>query len=276
MKKVKFVKAVASGNDFVILNNLKNRKPASADQIGKLTQALCRRKLSVGADGLLVIEPSKKANFKMRIFNPDGTEVTMCGNGSRCVALYAHKYKIVSSAKMIIETRAGNLEAEVKQARVKVKMPQPKDLRLKFDLNVNGRKQNVNYINTGVPHVVCFVRNLENFNVQRAGKAIRYHIDFQPQGTNANFVEVLNKGHIKVRTYERGVEQETFACGTGCVAASIITTYQMQEKPEKGKYRIKADTHGGEMLSVYFKIEKNIISQTFLEGPARIVYEGKM
>ena len=276
MKQVEFVKAVASGNDFIILNNLKNQKPASANQIRKLTRVLCRRKLSVGADGLLVIEPSKEANFKMRIFNPDGTEVTMCGNGSRCIALYAHRYKIVPRAKMIIETRAGNLQAEVKRDRVKVKMTQPKDLRLKFDLNVNGRKQNANYINTGVPHVVCFVRNLDNFNVQRAGKAIRYHIDFQPKGTNANFVEVLSKGHIRVRTYERGVEQETFACGTGCVAASIITTYQMQEKPANREYKVKVDTHGGDVLSVYFKIEKNIVSQTFLEGPARIVYEAKI
>ncbi len=284
MKDIKFVKAVASGNDFIIIDNSQlpacpplyqqgRRAPSSQPRLSKLAKELCRRKLSVGADGLLVIEPSKKAHFKMRIFNPDGSEVDMCGNGLRCLALYAHRNRIVSGAKMVIETRAGKLEAEVKQDRIRLKMPRPKDLRLRFELDIDGQPQSVNYINTGVPHVVCFAQGLDNFNVEETGKAIRYHPEFQPAGTNANFVEVLDKNHIRIRTYERGVEQETLACGTGAAAAGIVTACQT-EKPRRGQYKIKVDTRSGEALAVYFNIEKNEIDKVYLKGKAKIVYRG--
>lgn len=295
MKEIEFVKAEACGNDFIIIDRLQvgSCRGSTGPQPAKLAKELCQRKLSVGADGLLLIEASsrktlratrlprgerselyeaKRADFKMRIFNPDGTEVDMCGNGSRCAALYAQQKKPGCGSKMVIETRAGNLQAEVKQDRVRIKLSHPKDLRLKFDLDIDGQAQNVSYINTGVPHIVCFVQDLDNFNVEESGRAIRYHPEFQPEGTNADFVEVLDKGHIRVRTYERGVEQETLSCGTGCVAASIITAYQT-EKPQK-VHRIKVDTQGGEALTVYFNIEKDIINEVSLEGQARIVYRG--
>lgn len=274
MKEIKFTKAVASGNDFIIIDNFRIKDSGLRIKLSELTKKLCQRKLSVGADGLLVIENSKRCDFKMRIFNPDGSEVDMCGNGLRCAALYAQQNKIVSGRKMIIETRAGNLEAEVKQDKVRLKMSRPKDLRLKFELNLNGQTQEVNYINTGVPHVVCFVQGLSNFNVEETGKAIRYHPEFQPAGTNADFVEVLDKDHIRVRTYERGVEQETLACGTGAVAASIITRYRMQQERQKGRCKIKVDTRGGETLAVYFNIEKDKIDKLCLEGKAELVYRG--
>jgi len=279
MKDIEFVKAVASGNDFIIIDRFAIR-PACRQagnthdvRYTKLARELCRRKLSVGADGLLLIERSKKADLKMRIFNPDGSEVDMCGNGSRCVALYAHQNKIVSGRQMVIETKAGNLQAEVKGGRVKIKMSRPEDLRLKFDLDIDGQSYNVSYLNTGVPHVVCFVQELGSFDVEEKGKAIRYHPEFQPEGTNADFAKVLDKGHIQVRTYERGVEQETLSCGTGCVAAGIITSYQMRQEP-RGRYRIKVDTQGGETLSVYFNIENNNIDDVYLEGKVEIVYKG--
>jgi len=210
----------------------------------------------------------------MRIFNPDGSEVDMCGNGARCTALYAVKNKICGK-KMTIETRAGNLEAEVKQDQIRLKMSDPKKLRLKFNLDIEGTNQKANYINTGVPHVVCFVERLNNLNVAELGRAIRHHPDFQPEGTNANFVDVLSKNHIVLRTYERGVEAETLACGTGAVASSIITVYHMQKDP-CGKYKIKAETRGGETLVVYFNIKGNNISQVYLEGKAKIAYKGKI
>ncbi len=274
MKDIEFVKAVASGNDFIIINNSRNRKAEIAGQIVKLAKELCRRKFSAGADGLLLLEPSKKANFKMRIFNPDGSEVDMCGNGSRCAALYARQNKIVSAGQMTIETGAGNIEAEVKEDKVKIKLSRPHGLRLKFNLDINGQAQEVSYINTGVPHVVCFVQGLDGLDVEQTGKAIRYHPEFQPAGTNANFVEVLDKGHIKIRTYERGVEQETLACGSGSVAASIITCYQMQKKESLGKHKMKVDTQGGETLAVYFNSDKDKIDRVYLEGKAKIVYQG--
>lgn len=269
---MEFVKAEACGNDFIIIDRFNSQKLASGNHIGKLAKRLCQRKISIGADGLLLLERSKRCDFKMRIFNPDGSEVDMCGNGARCIALYAHRDKVVSKRKMIIETEAGNLEAEVKKDTVRLKMSQPQDLRLKFDLDIDGQRQNVNYINTGVPHVVCFVQGLDNFGVERMGRAIRYHPEFRPKGTNADFAEVLRNDYIKIRTYERGVERETLACGTGAVASGIITVYQ-RARPQ-GKYKVKVDTRSGEALDVYFNIKKGIIDNVYLEGKAKIVYRG--
>lgn len=271
MKNIEFVKAQASGNDFIVIDRFRTQRTEDREQIGKLARQLCERRLSIGADGLLLLEPSNRADFKMRVFNPDGTEVEMCGNGARCIALYAANNGI-SSSKMVIETQAGNLQAEVKQDSVKLKMSDAKDLRMEFKLEVDGQIYNANYINTGVPHVVCFVQGLGNFSVQQIGRAIRYHPEFQPKGTNADFVEVVKEDHIKVRTYERGVEQETLACGTGCVAAGIITAYRM-ERPQ-GQYKIKVDTQGGETVKVYFNIKQDLINGVYLEGKAKIVYQG--
>ncbi|MBN3038559.1 MAG: diaminopimelate epimerase [Candidatus Omnitrophica bacterium] len=277
MRKIEFSKMVASGNDFVLIDRFKTRLPLEKNQISKLAKEVCQRKHSIGADGLLLIEPSKKADFKLRIFNPDGSEVDMCGNGSRCAALYAAQNNIGSRGKKVIETLAGNLFAQVKKEKVKIKMTRPKDIRLRFSLDVDGNTYNVNYINTGVPHVVCFVQSLDKISVGEMGRAIRYHSEFQPQGTNANFVEVLSKGHIKLRTYERGVEEETLACGTGCVASGIITTYDMQNRINTGRHKVRVSTKGGETLSVYFKVIKDkTIDEVFLEGKAKLVYEGKL
>ena len=278
MKEIEFVKAVASGNDFVIIDRFRQRTNEPTNQrTNELAKELCQRKLSVGADGLLLIEPSEKCDFKMRVFNPDGSEVDMCGNGSRCVALYAAQERICGN-KMVIETNAGNLTAEVRKDDVKIKMPNPKDLRLKFDININGQTKNLNFINTGVPHVVCFVQGLNNFDVHNTGRAIRYHPEFQPQGANANFVEVLDNDHLRLRTYERGVEEETLSCGTGAVAAGIISAYQVDHPSAhpRGVHKVKVDTQGGETLTVHFNIKKENIDEVYLEGKARLVYKGKM
>lgn len=273
MKQIKFIKTEASGNDFIIIDRFRDRKPQPRAQIASLARKFCRRKLSIGADGLLLIERSKKADFRMRVFNPDGSEVDMCGNGIRCVALYANKEGICGN-KMDIETRAGNLGAEVKQDRVKIRMSPPKEMRLKFDLDIDSQLYNVSYINTGVPHVACFVQKLDGFNVQKVGRSIRYHPEFQPEGANANFIEVLNKNHIRVRTYERGVEQETLSCGSGCVAAGIIAVYQLERL--QGAHKIEVATHGGETLAIYFKIQKDIVNEVYLEGTAKTIYEGRV
>lgn len=272
MSVIDFVKVVASGNDFILIDSFRAQKIKQAKQISELAKGLCRRRLSVGADGLLLIEPSKNCDFKMRVFNPDGTEVDMCGNGLRCAALYAQKNKI-SGNKMSIETHAGNMQAQVSGEKVKIKLSAPKNLRLKFDLDIEGQAQKVSYINTGVPHVVCFIQGLDNFNVKDTGRAIRYHPEFQPEGTNADFVEVLDKAHIRLRTYERGVEDETLACGTGAVASAIITTHQMQDQPT-GEYKVGVDTRSGEELLVCFNIAKEKIEELSLEGKAEIIYKG--
>lgn len=273
MKEVKFVKAVASGNDFIIIERFKPQDAGCRLKLNRLAKELCQRKFSVGADGLLVIERSKKADLKMRVFNPDGSEVKMCGNGARCVALYAYRRNLTHRGELLIETKAGNLAAKVKRDTVKLRMSVPKELRLKFALNIEGKTQEVSSINTGVPHVVSFVRRLADYDVRSKGKAIREHLEFQPEGTNANFVQVLDGTHLRVRTYERGVEDETLACGTGCVASAIIATYSMEPEPQ-GRHKIYVDTQSGERLIVYFRIEQGNVEEVYLEGKARIVYRG--
>ena len=273
-KNIEFFKASASGNDFIIIDRFRLRTAASRAANNRLAKALCRRKLSVGADGLLLIEPSRICDFKMRIFNPDGKEAEMCGNGSLCAALYALKQK-VCGRQMKIETRAGILEARVSRELVKIKFSRPKDLRLNFDLSVGGRRQNLNYINTGVPHTVCFVKDLDKIRVAESGKQMRYHPEFQPTGANADFVQVISRARIRLRTYERGVEEETLSCGTGAVAAAIITVYEMQNNP-RGKFKVKVDTRSGQALNVYFEIAGEKIAQVYLEGPAQIIYRGRI
>lgn len=264
MSAIKFTKVVASGNDFVIIQNY-NR------DLSKLAKTLCDRKYGIGADGLLVLGKSSRADFKMRIFNPDGSEAEMCGNGLRCAALFSVKYSAFSVQKKKIESKAGILEAEVKGARVKVKMTQPKNIKLNIPLKINNRKIKVNFIDTGVPHTVIFVEGLDKIDAANLGRQVRFHQKFMPRGTNVDFVEVIDKNNIKIRTYERGVEDETLACGTGSVAAALITAYSL---PLTACNQINVHTKSGEVLKVYFdKIGKNKFD-VWLKGRAKKIYKG--
>jgi len=264
MKPIQFTKAVATGNDFVIIDN----RSGNAGSLSTLAKKLCDRRKAIGADGLLVIEPSKKADFKMRIFNPDGSEAEMCGNGSRCAALFAASKKIAKN-KMTIETLAGTLDADVKDDIVKVKLTDPKDIKWNFCLMINKCPYKVNFVDTGVPHVVHFTDDLEKVDVLNIGSHIRNHDEFSPEGTNADFVKVVNRHTIKIRTYERGVEDETLACGTGAVASAIISA-----EAEKMASPVTVVTHGGEKIKVYFKMIGGNFRNVYLEGKAQLVYEG--
>ena len=265
---INFSKAEAAGNDFIILDNRSNKLFGAGLNFSDFAKYSCKRKYSVGADGVLILEKSDKADMKMRILNPDGSEVAMCGNGIRCSAYYAYqKGWCVSS--MRIETLSGILEANVSGNSVKIKMPLPKDIKLNQNLGVGKTIMNIHSINTGVPHVVHFVEDLKNYPVKESGKNLRHHKMFEPGGTNADFVKVRDKSTIEVRTYERGVEDETLACGTGVVASSLIThLINGIESP------IKALTKGGEVLKVYFKKEQKEIRDVYLEGDSRIAFEG--
>jgi len=267
MKKLKFTKAVATGNDFIIIDN---RASAIDRDIPALAKRLCDRKRSIGADGLLVIERSKAADFRMRIFNPDGSEAEMCGNGSRCAALYA-KEKGMAAAKMKIDTLAGVLEASVKGDAVKVRLTDPKDIKWNLCLMIDKCPYKLNFADTGVPHVVHFVDDLDKVNVKELGSSMRYHKDFAPAGTNADFVKVIDKRSIRIRTYERGVEDETLACGTGAVASAIISA-EAEDMPSP----ITVETRGGERLKVYFEIIDGNFRNTYLEGKAELVFEGEI
>ena len=231
----------------------------------------CARKRSVGADGLLVLENSKKADITMRIFNPDGGEVDMCGNGSRCMAYYAAKKGLAKNNSLSIETKAGILKAEVEGEAARIEMTKPGSLKTKFSLKLGGRTIEAGFVNTGVPHVVSVVEDLEGVNVKKLGREIRNHKQFAPEGTNANFVKVKNKNTISIRTYERGVEDETLACGTGAVASSIVTAeLGYAEAP------VKVKTWGGDAMYIYFKKIGGEYKDVFLEGEVKLVCEGRM
>ena len=174
---------------------------------------------------MILIENDPEVDFKWRFFNADASEAEMCGNGARCAARFASLTGIVQKPRMAFRTLAGIIKAELLGDRVKVQMTPPHSLKLDLNLEAEGRSFHVDFINTGVPHAVCFAADeneLESADILRWGHALRFHPHFQPAGTNVNFVYVQDSSHMVVRTYERGVEGETLACGTGCIASGLI------------------------------------------------------
>ena len=276
MKEINFTKMVASGNDFVVISAtryLPDRQAGTlhAPRLKKLAQNICDRKYGVGADGLLVLEKSRIADARMRVFNADGSEAEMCGNGARCVALWACVERRAKSAKLKIETKAGIIESQVNCDNVKIKLTDPKNLKLNIPIKINNRTLHVNFINTGVPHTVVFVEGLKKIDVTGIGRQIRFHKKFAPAGTNADFAQVLSNNSVSLRTYERGVEDETFACGTGSVAAALVMSYELGVR---GNRRINVHTKSKEILKVYFDQTGDKFRNVWLEGKARIVYKG--
>lgn len=263
---IPFIKAEGTGNDFIIIDE--NDLPEGVS-VSELAAELCSRKRSVGADGLLICGDSQEADLSMRIINPDGGEVQMCGNGARCVALYAYKLKGIP-ANMKLQTKAGLIEIEIKNDVPKLKLTEPSDIKLDFDLEVDGETIRANFINTGVEHVVVVVDNLEEYQVAEKGRQLRYHEAFKPQGANANFVEFIDEANIKVRTYERGVEAETLACGTGAAASALISALIGKTKPP-----VNVHTLSGDILKISFNIEKNAVNNVYLEGKCNLIYQGK-
>ena len=303
MKTLQFYKLQASGNDFVLIQASGRKPQASGLNYRRLAKKYCQRKFGIGADGLLVIEPSKEALFKMRIFNPDGSEAEMCGNGARCVALWAAQY-FKKRKDIRFDTKAGIIEAKVpllkakskdiRNADVKIKMSIVSQVHLELPIKIFERKIRVNYINTGVPHSVILVEGLDKIDVNKIGEKIRFHKAFKPEGANVDFVEIINDNFIKIRTYERGVEAETLACGTGVVASAIIASYPVSSSnngagklprelfEQQGgqdtsfRFKIKVLTKSGDILKVYFRKDKDNIEDVWLEGKAYIVYKGEI
>ena len=202
MSMIPFYKMNGSGNDFILIDN---RKGLVNGDVSKFATRVCRRGFSVGADGLILIESSDKADFKWRFYNSDGSEAEMCGNGGRCAARFAYIYKMAGE-NLSFETKAGIIKAEVKGRRVKLAMVEPKDLRRNIEIPVDERVRVLSFINTNVPHAVKIVPSVENFDVVGIGRKIRYHREFQPAGTNVDFVQIVDEHNILMRNYERGVE----------------------------------------------------------------------
>jgi diaminopimelate epimerase len=263
--EIKFTKAEAGGNDFIIIDS-ENLSPEV--NLSELTQALCLRKKSIGADGLLIYDKSELCDFKMRIFNPDGQEVNMCGNGARCLALYALKKKLTKEA-FKIETRAGIIEADMTGSSPKLKLTDPKDIKLNLTLKLKEGEIKVHFVDTGVPHVVCLVKDLDDFDVLEIGRQIRYHKSFEPEGTNANFIQLQDDKGLKIRTYERGVEDETLACGTGAAAGALIAS-KVKNLTSPVDLKVKS----GQLLRIYFDRKDECFKNVYLEGECNIVFEG--
>ncbi len=272
-QKINFTKLVASGNDFILLD-LRNK--SSNLNLKETTKKLCNRRLGIGADGLLVLEKSKKAQVKMRIFNPDGSEAQMCGNGARCTA-YFITHKFGTKKEITVDTKAGLLKAQAHKNNVKINMTEPKNIKLNSIIKVNNHPLYINSINTGVPHAVILCEGLEKIDAHHLGRLIRFHKAFKPKGTNVNFIEPNGLDGIKIRTYERGVEEETLACGTGSVAGAIIYALKLKKAGlvKKDKININVATISGEILKISFQIVKQKISNAWLEGKANIICWGE-
>jgi len=268
MEELEFTKMSGAGNDFIVFDGRDGTIPEGIR--GELIRRVCERRFGVGGDGVLILEESDGYDFRMRYYNADGGEAEMCGNGGRCISRYAYLNGIAKS-KMSFETIAGVHYAEVRGESVKLKMTPPSDVRLKFGLKLDSQEVTVNFANTGVPHVVLFTDNVDSIDVEKLGPKIRYHRDFAPAGTNANFIQIIDPHTFRIRTYERGVEAETLACGTGTVAAAVIGALD-------GKLRspVTALTKGGVKLKVHLKLSSDRIEELFLEGDAKVVFTGRL
>lgn len=260
-----------TGNDFIIIDN---RNGLIKDEdMGRFVKRACRRRESVGADGVIFVSKSEHYDFRWRYFNADGGEAEMCGNGGRCVSRFAF-LKGIAGSKMISETLAGPIPAEVNGRTVKILMPPAKGL--SRDIKIEHRQgwKSVDFINTGVPHVVVQVEELSNHPVKEHGSYIRRHGLFSPEGTNANFMKITGPHKLEIRTYERGVEDETLACGTGSIACALVSSFRgMVDSP------VTVKTRSGEDLTIYFKTNKDFaegFEEIWLEGNTAFIYEAKI
>jgi len=262
---LRFIKMNGAGNDFVMIDNRSGEVRLAPEQIAWI----CDRHRGIGADGILLLEDAKNgADFRMRYYNRDGGEAEMCGNGARCFARFANK---IAGARENVrfETPAGIIGARLDGESVTLEMSAPKDLLLNIDMVAEGRKELVHFINSGVPHAVLVVDKVDGVDVRTRGQAIRRHKVFAPKGANANFIEKRGAGKIAVRTYERGVEDETLACGTGVVASALIFA-----ATEKIDGPVSVIVRSGSELSVDFKRDGELFRDVTLTGPAEFVFEG--
>ncbi|HEX8154351.1 MAG TPA: diaminopimelate epimerase [Thermoanaerobaculia bacterium] len=256
------------GNDFVVIDN-RDRRIADA---GELTRRICTRAVSVGADGLILVEPSVRATFRMRYYNSDGGLSDFCANGTRCAARFAF-LNVIAPRKMTIETDAGIVSAEVgEHGWVTLTLPTPHKFTLERPLEINGRNVTGSFILVGVPHYVVFVDDVWSLDVVKIGKLIRHHRDLVPDGgANANFVAVRDPHSIEVRTYERGVEAETLSCGSGVVASvSTAALFGQVESP------VSVLTRSGVTFEVSFRKEGRDLHELRLRGDARLVFRSQL
>ncbi len=264
--EIPFVKMHGAKNDFILVDDRAETFPLhDRDWIARSAA----RRTGVGCEGLILIQPSTDADFRMRFLNPDGSEVDMCGNGARCVARFAHELG-VALASMRIETGAGLVCAEVADGSVRLTMTEPRDWRMNQTLELKGESPLLGHsVNTGVLHFVTEVPNIDAVDVAQLGALVRCHGAFDPDGTNANFFSVAGENRIRVRTYERGVEAETLACGTGIVATGLVAA-----RLGRVSLPVTVRPTGGDTLQVDGRWENDLPAAVTLTGPAVPVYRG--
>ena len=252
------------GNDFILIDNRDD--PMAGVVLSEFIVNVCRRKMSAGADGLILIENDDALDFRWRFFNSDGGRADMCGNGARCAARFAYVNGIASKT-MAFGTDAGVIEAEIIGDRVKLKMTAPSPVVLNEEILAGDSPVRVSSVNTGVPHAVVSVDDIDMVDVVAMGRRIREHPHFAPAGTNANFIQILPDGEVALRTYERGVEDETLACGTGAVAVGLVTALG-DSLPSP----VRVKTRSGGILTIYFGSPESGFTPVYMEGDARIIY----
>lgn len=260
-----FAKMAGGGNDFVVIDN---RGPKIADA-SELTRRICTRALSVGADGLILVESSARATFRMRYYNSDGSLAAFCANGTRCAARFAF-LNVIAGRKMTIETDAGIVGGEISDGGlVTLSLPAPHSFRAQRPLQVGEREVRGSSVVVGVPHYVLFLRDeLWSADIAPLGRAIRTHRDLVPDGgANVNFVVVRGPHAIEVRTYERGVEGETLSCGSGVVASAVTSgLFGKVQSP------VSVLTRSGITFEVSFAIRDGYADDVRLKGDARLIY----
>lgn len=264
-----FVKMTAAGNDFILADNRDGTLQLTPTQVARL----CHRQFGIGADGLILLVPSPdgRADWAWQFWNSDGSEAAMCGNGARCFARYARRLTGWSGPELAFHTAAGVIRATFDGEQVTVTLTEPHSLRLRELISTSQGDLEVSSLNTGVPHAVVFVPDADRAMVQRLGEELRWHERFKPGGTNVNFVQILGPSSIRVRTYERGVEGETLACGTGVSAGAMIAAVLHEFVPP-----IRVQVQGGETLGVHFHREGGGFADVRLSGPATFVFEGRI
>jgi diaminopimelate epimerase len=270
--EIRFQKMNGAGNDFVMIDNRESRWAPVAETIRKL----CDRRRGIGADGLILIEPEDSVDFHMRYFNSDGGEAGMCGNGARCAALFARNIGLGArtgdEVRLSFKTGAGALGAVVRGSRVAIAMTKATGYREAVSLEVGGGGEVVHVVDTGVPHAVSVEKDVGELGAEGVvgrGRPIRFHEKFAPEGVNVDFVSVIGDGRVGIRTYERGVENETLACGTGAVAAAVVLAHLGLVAPP-----VDLVTQGKELLRVSFSLTPEGADNVLLEGPAAVNFVG--
>lgn len=266
-KGIPFSKLNGSGNDFLLIDNRSGVMDGT--DLPEFVGKVCDRSRSIGADGVILIENSRRADFRWQFFNADGSRAEMCGNGGRCAARFAAE-RGIAPRSLGFETAAGLIRAEVSGRRVKLQMTAPRGLALSKALTLRGKRFVYSFLDTGVPHAVLFVPDLEKIDLAGTGRGIRTHRAFAPRGTNVNFARVKD-GEVWVRTYERGVEGETLACGTGAVASGILSCLHGYVRPP-----VRVRTRGGEVLAIHFDPEKEGFGEVCLEGDTSWSCDGRI